>query len=250
MTKKYQAPVVKKAFKILKAIAKSSQGLRISEIASLLNISKSTVHGIIAALSEQGAIIQSSTSKRYFIGMTIMELGKSANERIDFKKIARPIMEKLMEECQESVFLGILNNDRVTIIDIVESRKDFKITSPIGTALPLFAGATGKLFLSGMDTANVRNFLQSNPLRQFTPNTIIDSKEYIKELEKVKKNGFAYDDEEYISGVRAVAAPIKQHGAYVPAIWVGGFKASMAKKRIPAIIKQTMAAAMKISKSI
>ncbi|MCP4670329.1 MAG: helix-turn-helix domain-containing protein, partial [Desulfobacula sp.] len=78
MTKKYQAPIVKKAFIILKAIAKSSQGLRISEIASMLNISKSTVHGIITALSQQGAIIQSSTSKRYFIGMTIMELGKSA----------------------------------------------------------------------------------------------------------------------------------------------------------------------------
>ncbi len=250
MTKKYQAPIVKKAFIILKAIAKSSQGLKISEIASMLDISKSTVHGIITALSEQGAIIQSSTSKRYFIGMTIMELGKSAHERIDFKKNARPIMEELMEQCQESVFLGILNNDRVTIIDIVESRKDFKITSPIGTALPLFAGATGKLFLSGMDPENVHDFLKSNPLRQFTSNTIIDPEEYIRELEKVKKEGFAYDDEEYISGVRAVAAPIKKHGAYIPAIWVVGFKASMAKTKIPAIIKQTMAAAMKISNSI
>ncbi len=250
MTKKYQAPIVKKAFIILKAIAKSSQGLRISEIASLLDISKSTVHGIITALSEQGAIIQSSTSKRYFIGMTIMELGKSAHERIDFKKIARPIMEELMEQCQESVFLGILNNDRVTIIDIVESRKDFKITSPIGTALPLFAGATGKLFLSGMDTESVHDFLKSNPLRQFTSNTIIDPEEYIRELEKVKKDGFAYDDEEYISGVRAVAAPIKKHGAYIPAIWVVGFKASMAKSKIPAITRQTRAAAIKISNNI
>jgi len=250
MTKKYQAPIVKKAFIILNAIAKSSHGLRISEIASLLNISKSTVHGIIAALSEQGAIIYCSDSKRYIIGMTLMELGKAAHERIDFKNIARPIMEELMEQCQESVFLGIQNGNRVTIIDIVESRKDFKITSPIGTALPLLAGATGKLFLSRMDPENLHKYLNSNPLRKFTSNTIIDPEQYMRELDKVRKDGFAYDDEEYISGVRAVAAPVKQHGAYIPAIWVVGFKASMSTGKIPAIIKQTRAAAVKISNSI
>jgi len=250
MANTYQAPIVKKAFIILNAIAKSSQGLRISEIASLLNISKSTVHGIMAALSEQGAVIQSSASKRYVIGMTLMELGKAAHERIDFKNIARPIMEELMEQCQESVFLGIQNGNRVTIIDIVESRKDFKITSPIGTALPLLAGATGKLFLSRMDTENLHKYLDSNPLRKFTSNTIIDPEQYIRELDKVRKDGIAYDDEEYISGVRAVAAPIKQHGAYIPAIWVVGFKASMATGKISAIIKQTRAAAVKISSSI
>jgi IclR family transcriptional regulator, KDG regulon repressor len=250
MTKKYQAPIVKKAFMILNAIAKSSNGLRISEIASRLNISKGTVHGIIAALSDQGAVIHNLSSKRYNIGMTLMELGKAAHDRIDFKNIARPIMEELMEQCQESVFLGIQNSNRITIIDIVESRKDFKITSPIGTALPLHAGATGKLFLSRMDSDNLQNYLNSNPLRQFTPATIINPKQYSRELEQVRKNGFAYDDEEYISGVRAVAAPIKQHGAYIPAIWVVGFKASMATKKITTIIQQTKTAADKISNSI
>ena len=235
---------------ILNAIAKSPQGLRISEIASLLNFSKSTVHGILAALSEQGATIQISSSKKYVIGMTLMELGKAAHERIDFKNIAHPVMKGLMAQCQESVFLGIQNGNRVTIIDIVESRKDFKITSPIGTALPLQAGATGKLFLSRMDQETLHNYFKSNPLRQFTANTIIDPEQYIRELDKVRREGVAYDDEEYISGVRAVAAPIKQQGVYTPAIWVVGFKASMSTAKIPDIIKQTRAAAIKISNNI
>ena len=247
MTKKYQAPVVKKAFIILNAIAKSSHGLTISEIASLLDISKGTVHGISAALEEQGAVIRHSGSKRYNIGMTLLELGKAAHGRVDFKKIARPIMEELMEQCQESVFLGIQNNDRVTIIDIVESRKDFKITSPIGTALPLLAGAIGKLFLSRMEQEKLQDFLKGNPLRQFTPNTIVDIEQYISELKKVKKNGFAYDDEEFISGVRAVAASINRQGVYIPAIWVVGFKAAMTSSKIPSIIAQTKAAAAKIN---
>ncbi len=250
MTKKYQAPIVKKAFIILKAISQSAKGLRISEISNMLNISKSTVHGITAALDDQGAITRDSVSKRYTIGITLMELGKAAYERIDFKELAQPVMEELMEQCQESVFLGIRNNESVTVIDIIESRKDFKITSPIGTSLPLMAGATGKLFLSRMESKNLQKYLHSEPLIRYTANSIIDPDQYEKELTKVKENGFAFDDEEYISGVRAVAAPIKRYGAYIPAIWVVGFKASMTQKKIPAIIEQTKAAADKINKKL
>ncbi|CCK78592.1 MULTISPECIES: IclR family transcriptional regulator [Desulfobacula] len=250
MTKKYQAPIVKKAFIILDAISKSSQGLRISEISNRLDISKSTVHGITAALEDQGAIIRDSISKRYTIGITLMELGKAAYERIDFKNIAKPIMEELMEQCQESVFLGVRNGDSATIIDIVESRKDLKISSPIGTSLPLVAGAIGKTFLSLMEPKDLKKYLDSNPLVKFTPNTIMDKNQYTKELEKVRDNGFATDDEEYILGVRAAAAPIKRCGAYTPAIWVVGFKASMSDKKIQIIIEQTKTAADRISKKL
>lgn len=248
MIKKYQAPIVKKAFEILDIISKNPQGLRISEISTLLNISKSTVHGITAALEEVGAIIRDSVSKRYIIGVTLLELGKIAYERIDFKKIARPVMEELMEQCEESVFLGIRNGDSVTVIDIVESRKDFKITSPVGTSLPLQAGAVGKLFLSLMDSKDLRKYLHENPLVRYTSNTIVDSDLYTAELENVRKKGYAADDEEYISGVRAIAASIKRYGAYMPAIWVVGFKASMSDKKLELIINQTRTTADKISK--
>ena len=250
MAKKYQAPIVKKAFIILDAISKSSQGLRISEISARLGISKSTVHGITAALEEQGAIARDAVSKRYTIGLTLMALGRAAYERIDFKNIARPVMEDLMEQCQESVFLGVRNGNSVTVIDIVESRKDFKISSPIGTALPLQAGATGKLFLSMMGSHDLEKYLHANPPVRYTDNTITDPDHYVREIEKVRQAGVAADDEEYISGVRAIAAPIKQYGAYIPALWVVGFKASMSDKKIPHITDQTVTAARKISKKL
>lgn len=248
MAKKYQAPIVKKAFIILNAISKSSRGLRISEISSGLNISKSTVHGISAALEDAGAIIRDPVSKKYSIGITLMELGKAAYEKIDFKKAAHPILEELMEQCQESVFLGIKNGDSVTVIDIVESRKDFKISSPIGTNLPLQAGAVGKVFLSLVGKKELQRYLHENPIVRYTPNTITNPDLYEKELKNVRKNCFAVDDEEYISGVRAVAALIKPHGTYMPAIWVVGFKTSMTDEKIEIIIEQTKAAAEKISK--
>lgn len=250
MVKKYQAPIVKKAFIILDAISKSTQGLRISEISSSLDISKSTVHGITAALEDMGAVVRDSVTKRYTIGLTVMTLGKAAYERIDFKNIARPVMEDLMELSKESVFLGVRNGEKVTVIEIVESRKDFKISSPIGTTLPLMAGAVGKLFLSQMESHDLEKYLHANPLVRFTANTIIDSDLYAKELGKVRQSGIATDDEEYISGVRAVAAPIKKYGAHIPVLWVVGFKASMSDKKMPAIIEQTRFAAEKITKKL
>ena len=250
MATKYQAPIVKKAFIILDAISKSSQGLRISEISSKLEISKSTVHGITAALEDAGAVVRDSVSKRYTTGPTLITLGKAAYERIDFKNIARPVMEDLMEICKESVFLGVRNGEKVTVIDIVESRKDFKISSPIGTTLPLMAGAVGKLFLSQMESHDLEKYMHTNPLVRFTASTITDSGLYAKELEKVRQSGIATDDEEYLSGVRAVAAPIKKYGAHIPALWVVGFKASMSDKKMPAIIEQTRFAAEKISKKL
>lgn len=231
-------------------ISKSTQGLRISEISSSLDISKSTVHGITAALEDVGALARDSVSKRYTLGLTLTTLGKAAYERIDIKNIARPVMEDLMELCQESVFLGVRNGESVTVIDIIESRKDFKITSPIGTTLPLMAGAVGKLFLSQMESHDIGKYLHANPLVKYTAKTIIDSGLYAKELEKVRQSGIATDDEEYLSGVRAVAAPIKKYGAHIPALWVVGFKASMSDNKMPAIIEQTRSAAEKINKKL
>ncbi len=250
MAKKYQAPIVKKAFHILDAISKMPQGLKISEISTDLGISKSTVHGITAALEDQGAIVRDTVTKRYTIGLTLMELGKIAYERIDLKHIARPILEDLMEQCQESVFLGVRNGDNVTVIDIVESRKDFKISSPIGTSLPLLAGATGKIFLSLMQQKDLKAYLHSNPLVRYTPNTITDQDQYEAELNRIQKQGYATDDEEYLSGVRAVAAPIKPYGAYRPAIWVVGFKATMTRKKLETFADQIKTAAEKINQKL
>jgi IclR family transcriptional regulator, KDG regulon repressor len=250
MKKSYQAPIVKKAFLILKAISKAAQGLRISEISIRLDISKSTVHGITAALEDQGALIRDPLSKRYSIGTTLMELGKAAYERMDFKKAARPIMEDLMAQCRESVFLGIRNKDSVTVIDIVESRKDFKISSPMGTSLPLLAGAVGKVFLAKMTQTDARDYIMEKGLVRFTPRTIVDVERYLKELEIVRKAGVAFDDEEYISGVKAVAAPIQEIGAYSPAIWVVGFATSMEAELMPGLMAQTRDASLAINKRL
>jgi DNA-binding IclR family transcriptional regulator len=138
----------------------------------------------------------------------------------------------------------------VTVLDIVESRQDLKITAPIGTTIPLFAGAVGKVFLAWMEEEQTEKIIRSKGLARFTENTIVDPELYYQELRSVRKMGYAVDDEEYILGVRAVASPIMGLGQLMSAIWVVGFKASLDEKKMKAIIGETKKAAEAIRRGI
>jgi DNA-binding IclR family transcriptional regulator len=250
MTHRYQAPSIKKAFQILKLISGADQGLGISALASDLGISKSTVHGITLALEEMGTIIRDPLTKRYALGLTLFELGRSAYSQIDVRDLARPVMEELMEKAQESVFLGALNGDHVTVLDIVESRQDLKITSPIGTTIPLPAGATAKVFLGLLGEKKAREIIRKKGLNRYTENTITDPGEYMAEINRVRENGYATDYEEYIPGVRAIVSPIAGKRHSVSAIWIVGFKTSLDDHKMNTLVGATKAAAEKISRKI
>jgi DNA-binding IclR family transcriptional regulator len=250
MEKRYIAPSVKKAFEILRVVSQSRGGVGVSELARDLKMAKSTVHGIASALEELGAIVRDPLTKKYRIGPTLLELGRLAFSQIDVKDLARPFMVDLMEKTEESVFLGVLNGDRITILDIVESRKELKITSPRGTAISLFAGATGKVFLASMEEDQAIGIIRAKELSRYTKNTITDPEQYLEEIRRVRQAGYATDDEEYIMGVRAVAAPIRGEGRLNSAIWVVGFKAGLDEERMESLIKETKAAAREIGRKI
>jgi IclR family KDG regulon transcriptional repressor len=248
--KRYGAPSVKKAFAILSAISSAKDGLGVSELARGLKMAKSTVHGMTSALEEVGAVMRDPQTKRFKLGFALFEVGRSAYSQVDLKTSARPLMEELMESTQTSVFLGILNWDHVTVLDIVESRQDFKITAPVGTTIPLLAGAVGKAFLSSMDEAQAVKIVESRGLPRFTKNSIVDPQTYFEELKKVRQKGYAVDDEEYILGVRAVASPLMGLGQLKSAIWVVGFKAALDERKMRAITGATRKTAQAISHRI
>jgi DNA-binding IclR family transcriptional regulator len=248
--KKYDAPSVKKAFAILSAISSSKDGMGVSDLAKKLKMAKSTVHGMTSALEELGAAMRNPLTKKYKLGFTLLEIGRSAYSQIDLQTSARPVTEELMEKTQTSVFLGILNWDQVTILDIVETRQDLNITAPVGSTIPLFAGAVGKVFLASMSEEQAAKIVQSKGLPRFTDNSIVDMDLYFNELRQVREKGYAVDDEEYILGVRAVASPLMELGQLRSAIWAVGFKASLDEKKMQTLIGETQTAAKTISRRI
>ena len=247
---KYQAPSVKRAFHILKLISDAERGLTLSELAKSLGVSKSSVLGITAAMEEIGAIIRNPFDRRYTIGYTLIELGKKGLARFPLKEISRRHIEGLVEQTGETVFLGICKDYQILILDVVESRKELKITSPIGTKIPLTAGAAGKIFLAFMDEKTALKLITTKALKRFTKNTITDSEKYLQEIRKVRAKGFATDHEEYLQGVNAVAALIKNNSSVLTAIWVVGFSSFLTEVKMHRVIEKTLVAANAISEEM
>jgi IclR family KDG regulon transcriptional repressor len=246
----YQAPSVRKAFQVLQVIAGTDQRLGISELAKSLGISKGTVHGIAAALEEAGVIIRNPFTKKYSLGYTLIELCKKGLSRIPLREAARRHMERLVEETDETVFLGILRDDHIFIVDVAESNKELKITSPSGTKLSLTAGAAGKVFLAYTDEKRVLTYLHTKGLTRYTENSITDLEAYLEEIREVRKRGFATDREEYLQGVKAVAALIHTDGPFLAAIWVVGFSSSLTDDKMEYIIDKTTRTAEAISQDL
>ena len=246
----YSAPSVKKAFKILYAISDASNSLGISDLSKKLKIGKSTVHGITSALEEIGVLIRDPIHKKYNIGYTLLELRKKAYGKMELRDVARIPMEKLMEKIGETVFLGILNGDHVTILDMVESHNEMKITSPPGTRLPIIAGATGKVFLAQFEEKKIKEIIQKMGFVRFTSKSIVDQKKFFKEIEETKKRGYAIDDEEYMLGVKAIAAPIQTSSPPLAAIWVVGFTSSLDDQKIEKVISEIRKTTQEISHSM
>jgi DNA-binding IclR family transcriptional regulator len=246
----YFAPSVKKAFKILQAISDSPMGLGVSELSKKLNMGKSTVHGITLGLEALGVLVRDPIQKKFNLGYTLLELSRRAYGRIQLRDVARVPMERLAEKIGETVFIGIMNGDHATIVDVVESHNEMKITSPPGTRLPLLAGTMGKVFLSQLEEKKAKEILQKMGLARFTSKSIVDQKKFFKEVEETKRKGYAIDNEEYMLGVRAIAAPIQTGSAPLAAIWVVGFTASLNDQKMERVIAEIKKTAEEISQSM
>lgn len=246
----YSAPSVKKAFKILQTISDSASGLGVSELAKQLNIGKSTVHGITSSLEELGVLVRDPIDKRYHLGYTLLELGRKTYGRIEWREVAKIPMRRLMEKVGETIFLGIMNGDHITILDVVESQNEMKITSPPGTRLPLLAGATGKAFLSMLEESVAREIIRKMGLVRYTAKSVTEPKRFLREVEVARERGYAIDDEEYLLGVRAVAAPIPIPSHPPVAIWAVGFTSSLTDEKMEMIISEVQKAAREINRAV
>ena len=246
----YEAPAVQKAFELLAIVADSAEGLGVSELSTALGYSKGTIHGIVQALLKAGVLDQSPQRKKLFLGPAIVELAfKSRSYRRTIQQ-AQPLMDQLRDRVEQTVFLGMLSRSRVMIIAAAEASNPLKISSPPGTSLPVLAGALGKMFLSQFDDKKALQLIRSYGLTRFTQNSITDGQAYLKELARVRREGYAVDDEEYLPGVRAVAISLGNHRGLSLALWAVGFAGSMDRQAMPGIVREVLETAEKLKASL
>ena len=234
--KEYSAPIIKKAIDILILVGKENKPLGVSEISKILSHSKSTTYGILKALNDVGFLHKDEGTKKYTIGKKLLRLSKIIYRNQDLLFIIKPFLENLSELVDETVFYGAAEGDMVKVLIVVEAKKSLKISSPVGTKMPITAGAVGKVLLSTLKNDEIVSFLKEKGMPKYTENTITGTDSFIGEIEKTRKLGYAVDLEEYLKGVRAVASILYQDNHPLGAIWIVGFSNSMTDEKLPSII--------------
>jgi IclR family KDG regulon transcriptional repressor len=243
----YSAPMVYKSFTILKEVAKAQGTLGVSDISRQLNFNKSTVYGVTKAFLDLGVLRQDESTKKFRLGPALIQLSNQALAAVSLRDIARSFMIKLAHDFAGTVFLGCFDEYGITIIEKADSLEDLKISAPVGTRLPFFAGSAAKSFLANLDETAQRRIITEKTLPKFTKKTINNVEEYLADLKQVRKQGYATDFEEYIHGVNAVGVPLLDiRGTLLGAIWIVGFSNSFSNDKM----QQAAEAAMESAKQI
>ena len=248
MTTGYKrVPAVDKCFAILKLLANSDSPLGISAIARRLALSKSTVFNLIHTLDDLN-IVERLPGGNYQFGLDLYLLANASGRRSALIQTVHPYLEKINRETKLSAFLGIRSGLDAVIVDKVDSAFDIKISSDIGMRLPLLAGAGGKALLCQLPDDKIDRLLERRKLKKFTRRTCTDKARFKKDVLGVRSEGIAFDDEEYIDGIVALAVPFKTLQADLQAaIWAVGLKQQALNGKLAKIRKLLLKTAEKLS---
>jgi IclR family transcriptional regulator, KDG regulon repressor len=187
--------------------------LPVAEISSLLNMPKSSAYKYLVALRECRLVDYERGSEGYRLGMRLFELGAAVQQGLDLDRIARPYMEGLCAQIDETVGLTILDGHFNVYLDRVEAKNRDGIVLLLrkGIRRPLHAGAAGKILLAYQSEEAIERFLQEETLVPYTDKTVTDPQKLRRQLQIIKKQGYAFSLEEINIGVMAFAAPIFNH---------------------------------------
>jgi DNA-binding IclR family transcriptional regulator len=195
-----QVQVIARAAAILRALEDEAEGLSLGQIAQRVNLARSTVQRIVAALEAEKFLIAASPTGRVRLGPTILRLAASA--RTDFVAVARPFLVQLSNELKETVDLAVIKKDHLVFVDQVIGSQRLRAVSAIGETFPLHCTANGKAYLAGLDDAAIARLIGTS-YEQRTPHTLTRLDDLLRDLKAVRKTGVAIDREEHTHGICA-----------------------------------------------
>jgi IclR family transcriptional regulator, KDG regulon repressor len=214
--------VLDRTFNILEIIAANKNGLCLSEIVDKLDLSKSTTYRILNALCERG-FIEKHPDKKYKLGLKLIEISSIYLNDIELKTEAKPYLWEITKKFGLPVHLAIRDNQDIIYIDKVDIQNNIRMYSQIGKRIPLYCSGLGKALLSGLDSDSLLRLANNINFIKLTTNTIDNKDTFINQINSVKNEGWALDNEEYEAGIRCLASPIYDYrGHVIAAISISG----------------------------
>ncbi len=234
---------VSRAIAILKALAAAEHAFGLGEIAAEVGVNKPAVFRLLGALDAEGMVVRDDATGGYRLGPELIKLGSAAIGSTDLSAAARPELLDIMHETGETATLEVLIGTEILIIAEVQGRKLLGTTPELGMRWPAHATSTGKLLLALSDPAPV-----VGQLTKRTPKTIVSRVTLERELEDVRKRGYATASDELEVGFTAIAAPVCNHfGKVVAALSINGPTARLTPAAIRAMAATLCSAADRVS---
>jgi len=240
---------IDRAFDILELLVEKGSSMGVTEISERTKLHKSTVYRLLATLRYRG-YVKKDNHEKYKIGFKLFELGSSVINNIDLRSDAKPFLRELMNISEETVHLGVLDDNQVVYIDKVESENTIRMYSKIGRRNHASSTSLGKVILAYSDREVVDKVIREEGLKKLTENTITDEEQFKKHLAKVRSQGYAIDNEEQEYGIRCIAGPIFDHtGEVIAAFSISGPTMRMTKEKVESLKPVIKEYSKKISES-
>jgi IclR family transcriptional regulator, KDG regulon repressor len=224
-------PAVDRAARLLRALsaherdASHQPGVSASELSRELGVSKSTLSALLTTLERHGLVQRDHVTRRFRLGLTLLELAAAVSVDGDVREAARPHLARLRRHSGETAILHLVSGDDVRIVERAEPPAQLKVVAPLGTPLPRFAGSVAKVLLAALDPGEAEAIVRGHDLPAFTPRSVVDPDAYLEQVAQTRWRGYARENEEYLAGVSAVSAPVINHeGRTIGTISVAGVK--------------------------
>lgn len=230
----YMVNSVVKCLSIMEALANQGPS-SLSDLKSALGLDKATLHRILSTLKALGYVKQNQSDQRYFLTFKMFQTGNLVVERGGLKAIIHPYLEKISADFQELVYASIMTEPGQAIcIDKteVDLYQQLRLNVSIGGQVSMHASSMGRCFLAFMDPTHQAEVMAGLSFEKYTPSTLVSPEALTRELEKIRREGYALEEGERIEGAMCIGVPVLNRQGYAhAAISASGPKARILVKK-------------------
>ena len=226
---------VDRALEILLCFTRDEPTRSLTQIAEAINMSKTTVHRLLATLENKRFITRDKTTGLYRLGLRFIEMASLVLQDVELHRWAHPYLQRLLTEFGETVDLSVLDGSHVVYLEVIESPQRLKLAAAVGQRLPASFTASGKALMAYLPEEQIRNILNENLAGRTDP-ALRSIPEILEDLKRTAERGYAIAEQEYEEGINAVAAPILDTSKYpIASIAIVGPSFRLTADRLPAL---------------
>lgn len=242
---------VTKVLDILECLGAGRRPMSVSEVARATSINVSTAHRLLQTLARRGYIEQRAETRSYALGPRLLELGSAYAGNQDLLRAALPHLEALRDQVHETIHLGILSGGDVVEICNASGGQPVSVSMKTGRRDPAHCTAIGKVLLAALSAAELDRFFARGPLLRATQRSITSRARLAKEIESVRRNGYALDEGELADELCCVSVPIASaSGRAIAGISIAMPKTRFKPQRVAAWVKLLNECGRRISAAV